>query len=179
MLQAPEQLVKAVEANRAVAQRVADIALGSAKRFADLQVQTAKSALADSAKNAEKLAAVKDVQQLASLGNELAQPAAEKAAAYVKSVFQLVVEASAELRKVAEQRTAELNKEFVAALEQSVKSGPVGSEVAVNAVKSAIASANSAYDNFSKVAKRVVEITEANVAAVTTQATVAAKKKAA
>jgi len=44
---------------------------------------------------------------------------------------------------------------------------PAGSDVAVAAVKSAIAAANSAYDSMNKAAKQVAEIAEANVAAAT------------
>ena len=47
------------------------------------------------------------------------------------------------------------------------KNAPAGSDVAVAAVKSMLAAANSAYDNFTKVAKQATEIAEANVAAAT------------
>ena len=52
-----------------------------------------------------------------------------------------------------------------------------GSDVAVAAVKSMLAAANSAYDNFTKVAKQATEIAEANVAAATETAKGLAKPK--
>src|SRR6266850_1390481 len=47
------------------------------------------------------------------------------------------------------------------------KDVPAGSDVAVAAVKSMLAAANSAYDNMNRVAKQATEIAEANVAAAT------------
>ena len=47
------------------------------------------------------------------------------------------------------------------------KNAPAGSDVAVAAVKSMLAAANSAYDNLTKVAKQATEIAEANVSAAT------------
>jgi hypothetical protein len=68
---------------------------------------------------------------------------------------------------MAEQRVAEWNENFSTLLDKAVKNAPAGSDVAVAAVKSMIAAANSAYDNMSKVAKQATEIAEANVAAAT------------
>ena len=67
---------------------------------------------------------------------------------------------------------------MVSTLYKVMKSAPVGSDVAVAAVKSAMAAANSAYGTFSKTAKQVAELTEAGVAAATSQARHAKKKAA-
>jgi hypothetical protein len=53
-------------------------------------------------------------------------------------------------------------------LEQALKNAPAGSDVAVSAVKSAVAAANSAYENLTKAAKQMTEMAEDNVAAATT-----------
>mgnify|MGYP003352647702 CR=1 FL=1 len=52
-------------------------------------------------------------------------------------------------------------------------------EVAVTAVKTAMAAANQAYDSFTKVAKQASEIAEANFSAASTVAKDSLKKKAA
>jgi hypothetical protein len=101
------------------------------------------------------------------LQSTLATPAIEKAIAYSKSVYEVASEANAELSKVAEKRVAEWNENFSALLDKAVKNAPAGSDVAVAAVKSMMAAANSAYDNMNKVAKQATEIAEANVAAAT------------
>jgi hypothetical protein len=66
----------------------------------------------------------------------------------------------------------------VSALDKFAKNAPAGSDVAVAAVKSALAAANSAYDSLTKVAKQATEIAEANIAAATA-AVGKEKKKAA
>jgi hypothetical protein len=57
-----------------------------------------------------------------------------------------------------------------------VKTAPAGSDIAIAAVKSAMAAANSAYGTISKTAKQVAELTEAGVAAATSQVSRAKKK---
>ena len=101
------------------------------------------------------------------LQNYFAQPALEKAIAYSKSLYEVATEANAELTRVAERRVAEWNENFVSLLDKVSKNAPAGSDVAVAAVKSMLAAANSAYDNMNKVAKQATEIAEANVAAAT------------
>jgi hypothetical protein len=101
------------------------------------------------------------------LQSTLATPAIEKAIAYSKSVYEVATETNAELSKVAEKRVAEWNENFTALLDKAVKNAPAGSDVAVAGIKSMLAAANSAYDNFAKVTKQATEIAEANVAAAT------------
>jgi len=91
----------------------------------------------------------------------------EKAIAYSKSVYEVATNANAELSKVAERRVAEWNENFVSLLDKVSKNAPAGSDVAVAAVKSMLAAANSAYDNLTKAAKQATEIAEANVSAAT------------
>jgi hypothetical protein len=98
----------------------------------------------------------------------LAQPAVEKAVAYSRSVYEIATQTQEELSKVVEGQFSEMNKNVATALDKAAKNAPAGSDVAVAAVKSAIAAANSAYDSMTKAAKQVAEIAEANVAAATT-----------
>ncbi|HLX79262.1 MAG TPA: phasin family protein, partial [Burkholderiales bacterium] len=91
--------------------------------------------------------------------------AIEKAIAYSKSVYEVSTQTGTELTKAAERRVAEWNENFVSLLDKAAKNAPAGSDVAVSAVKQMLAAANSAYDNFNKVAKQATEIAEANVAA--------------
>jgi adenine-specific DNA methylase len=95
-------------------------------------------------------------------------------------VYEIASQSQEEFSKLFEAQIAELNKNLATALDKAAKSAPAGSDVAVAAVKSAIAAANSAYDSVSKAAKQVAEIAEANVAAATnaTVKAVAAAPKA-
>jgi phasin family protein len=167
MFATPEQFTAANKANVETLLTLANTGFASAERLAALNLNTARTALEDSVANAKTLLAVKDVQELLSLQSSLAQPAVEKAVAYARSVYEIATQTQEEISKVVEAQVAELNTAIAAALDKAAKSAPAGSDVAVAAVKSAIAAANSAYDSVSKAAKQVAEIAEANVAAAT------------
>lgn len=176
MYQAPEQLVALNKANLEVAMKFAGVAIHGAERILDLQLKAAKSAFADGVENAKTLAAIKDVKELATLKDELAQPAIEKATAYAKGVYDVTAATQAEFGKLVEEQVAEYNKQVVATLDKMVKTAPAGSEVGIAALKSGIAAVNSAYDNLSKVAKQFADATQSNIEAVAKQAVNGAKK---
>jgi phasin family protein len=146
---------------------IANTAFASTERLAALNLNTARAMLEDSVANAKALFAVKDVQQLLAIQTTLAKPAVEKAVAYSRSVYEIASQTKEELSKIVEGQFSEINKNVSSALDKAVKNAPAGSDVAVNAVKSAIAAANSAYDNMSKAAKQVTDVAVANVAAAT------------
>lgn len=176
MYQAPEQLVAMNKANLEIAMKFASVALQGAERMLDLQLKAAKTAFADGVENAKAIASIKDVQQLASLKDDLAQPAIEKATAYARGVYDVATATQAEFGKLIEAQVAEYNKQVVATLDRMVKTAPAGSEVGIAALKSGIAAVNSAYDNLSKVAKQFTEVTQSNFEAVAKQAVNGAKK---
>jgi phasin family protein len=163
-----EQFASANKANVETLLTIANTAFASAERLAALNLNTARAILEDSVANAKALLAVKDVQQLVAMQATLAQPAVEKAVAYSRSVYEIATQTQEELSKVVEGQFSEMNKNVASALDKAAKNAPAGSDVAVAAVKSAIAAANSAYDSMTKAAKQVAEIAEANVAAATT-----------
>jgi phasin family protein len=131
---------------------------------------------ADGVKHAKSVVAAKDIQELTEIQTAVAQPAAEKATAYGRSIYSVAAETQAELSKFFEVRFADLNKNMTTALDKALKSAPAGSDVAVAAVKSAMAAANQAYDAISKATKQVTEATEATITAAGSTGT---KKKAA
>lgn len=164
----PEQFAATNKANIETMLSLANSAFANVERLAALNLNTARSVLEDSVASTKALLAVKDVQELIALQSSLTQPLVEKAVAYARSVYEIASQSQEELSKVMEGQVAEVNKGVAAALDKAAKSAPAGSDVAVAAVKSAIAAANSAYDSFNKAAKQAAEITEANVAAATT-----------
>jgi phasin family protein len=176
MYQTPEQFAALNKANMDVVMKFAGVALQGAERILDLQLKAAKSAFADSVENAKAIAAVKDLQQLASLKESVAQPSIEKATAYAKSVYDVTTATQAEINKLVEEQVSEFNKQVVTALDKMVKNAPAGSEVGIAAFKSGIAAVNSAYDNLSKVAKQFADATQSNIEAVAKQAANGAKK---
>jgi len=163
----PEQIQAANKATVEALLAVANTQFTALEKLATIQASAVKSAFEDSVANTRALLSAKDVQEFVTLQNLFTQPAIEKAIAYSKSVYEVATEANAELSKVAERRVAEWNENLVTLLDKVSKNAPAGSDVAVAAVKSMLAAANSAYDNLTKAAKQATEIAEANVAAAT------------
>ncbi|MCL2344283.1 MAG: phasin family protein [Desulfobulbus sp.] len=174
----PEQFAAANKAAVDSLLSVANAALASAERIAALNLNTARSVLEDSVSGTKALFGAKDVQEALSIQASLAQPNVEKAVAYSRSVYEISAQAQEELSKTMETQFSGFQKQVADLLDKAAKSAPAGSDVAVAAVKSALAAANSAFDNLNKAAKQVAEITEANVAAAT-NATVKAVGQAA
>lgn len=164
----PAQFAEANKASIEAMLTIANTVFASAERLAALNLNTARTILEDSVVNTKALLAAKDIQELASLQATLAKPSLEKSLAYSRSIYEIATQTQSELAKVSEAQIAEMKTTMTNSLDQSFKNAPAGSEVAVAAVKSAIAAANSAYDNMTKAAKQVTEMTEANVAAATT-----------
>src|SRR5262245_16741533 len=163
----PEQIQATTKANVDAMLSLATSQFAAIEKFATLNANAVKAVFEDSLANARALAGAKDVQEFVNLQSTFAQPAIEKAIAYSKSVYEVATETGSEFSKVAERRVAEWNENFVSLLDKAAKNAPAGSDVAVSAVKQMIAAANSAYDNFTKVAKQATEIAEANVTAAT------------
>lgn len=176
MYQTPEQLIALNKANVEAALRFASVALNGAERFMELQMNAAKSALAEGIENARALTSVRDFDQLASLKDTVVQPTFEKATAYAKQVYDVASATQADFSKLVEEQMGELNKQAVATLDQLVKSAPAGSEVGIAAMKSTLAAVNSGFDNLTKVAKQFGEATQNNIEVVANQTIEAAKK---
>jgi phasin family protein len=163
----PEQIQSANKSNVEALLALANVQFAAFEKLANIGAGAVKSAFEDSIANTRALLGAKDVQEFVALQNTLAQPAIEKAIAYSKSVYEVATEANTELSKVAERRVSEWNEGFVSVLDKVSKNAPAGSDVAVAALKSMLAAGNSAYDNFTKVARQATEIAEANVSAAT------------
>src|SRR5882724_3209824 len=159
----PEQLLTANKDNLETFVEFAGITAAGAEKLLDVQMKIAKAIFADTVKHAKTIVAAKDVQELTEIQTSVAQPSAEKAAAYGRSIYSVVAETQAEMSKFFEVRFADVNKNLTTALDKAMKSAPAGSDVAVAAVKSAMAAANQAYDAFSKATKQVTEATEATI----------------
>ena len=155
---------------------VANTALASAERIANLNLETARAAFEDSAANTKALLGAKDVQEAMAIQASLAQPNIDKAVAYGRSVAEISTQTQEELAKLVEAQFGDFQKSVAGMLEKAAKSAPAGSDVAVAAVQSAIAAATSAFDNMRKSAQQVTALAQNNIAAATSATAKAAKK---
>ena len=170
MYTTPEQLAAVNKANVEALINLANTQFAAVERLSALNFNAAKVAFEDNVNYARSLFAAKDPQEFVGLAAAGAQPAAalEKAIAYSRSVYEIATHAQAELGKFAESQAGEFNKNMSSYLDKFSKNAPAGSDVAIAAVKSALAAANSAYDSLNRVAKQASEMAETNFAAATT-----------
>src|SRR5687767_7493563 len=121
MYQTPEQLIAFNKASIETALRFAGVALDGAERLIELQLKTAKSALADGIQSARVLTSFRDFDQLAALKDTVVQPSIEKATAYAKEVYDIASETQADFSKLVDAQVSEMNKQVISALDQIVK----------------------------------------------------------
>ncbi len=140
------------------------------EKFAELNLAAAKALMSESFEYATSLLAAKDVQQVIALQTSLVAPMAEKAAAYGRHVYGIVIESSAEFTKVLEGKAAEGQKAFGQAMESMTKNAPAGTESAVAVLKSALASSQSAIESAQTAARQALALAESNATTVTEKA---------
>ena len=166
----PEQIASANKTGLEAFLGLASTQFAALERLSALNIGAAKTAFEEGLGRTKALLNAKDAQDYLTLNTAASQPALEKAIAYSRSVYEVAAQTQGEMAKFLEARAAEFNKNLVGILDKVSKNAPAGSDVAVAAVKSALAAASTAYDSFNKVAKQATEIAEANFAAATTPA---------
>ena len=174
-----EQLIAAHKANVETLFGLTNKAFEGVEKLVELNLQVAKASLGEASDHTKAVLSVKDAQELLALQAALLQPAAEKAAAYSRHVYDIAAATNAEVNKVAETQIAEAQKKFLAVVDTAVKNAPAGTENAVALVKSAVSAANNAFESVHKAAKQAADVAEANFQAITTSATKAATQAAA
>ena len=165
-----EQFLAAHKSNIETLFGLTSKAFEGVEKLVELNLQVAKAALGEVADTTRAALSVKDAQELLSLQAGLLQPAAEKAAAYSRHLYDIAAATNAEVSKVAEETASDAQKKFLSAVDTAVKNAPAGPENAVALVKSAVAAANNAFESVNKAAKQAAEVAEANFQAVTSSA---------
>lgn len=163
----PEQFAAANKASIESLLTLANTALASAERMASLNLKATRSLLEENAANTAAILGAKDPQAAIAIQASLFQPTVEKAVAYSRNAYEISTDSSKEVSKLLEDQFGDFQKQMADLLDKATKNAPAGSEVAVSAVKSAIAAATSAFDGMNKAAKQAVEMAGANVKAAT------------
>ena len=132
-----------------------------------LNMQVVKASLDEATETGLAALSAKDPQALFALQATLLQPSTEKATAYGKQVTAIVASIKADVEKVAGQQAAAAQSSFTALIEAAGKNAPAGSGNGVELFKSALATANNAFDGLQKAGRQAAETAEANYAAVT------------
>lgn len=165
-----EQIVAAQRSNLETLFGLGSKAFEGVEKLIDLNVQVAKASIAEFNDTAKAALSVKDAQEFLSLQASLFQPAAEKAVAYSRHVYDITSSTGAEISKIAEVQVASAQQKFNTLIDGAVANAPAGTENAVALVKAAVTSANNAFESVSKAAKQATEAAEANFATMTQNA---------
>ena len=165
-----EQYVATQKANLQTLFGLTSKAFEGVEKLVELNLQVAKAALGEASDTATAALSVKDAQELLALQASLLQPAAEKAAAYGRHVYDIATATNAEVTKAAEAQMADAQKSFMGLVDTASKNAPAGTENAVALMRSAVAAANNAFESVQKAAKQATDITEANIQAMTNTA---------
>lgn len=178
MMNTPEQFTQMNTEALETFQAVATKSFEGFEKLAELNLQTIKTSMTESNEQIKTLLGAKDPKALTELATTAGKPAAEKVAAYTKSLYDIANQTGAEIAKLFEKQIAEGNKQFAASIDAMAKNAPAGSEGMMTFVKSAMSAANTAYEQVNKAGKQVAEMAEANLASVA-KAPAAPSKKAA
>lgn len=165
MYVSPEKIAASNKAGIESILAFANVQFAAIEAIAALNMNAAKATFEETAEHVKALSEAKDPQEYAKLNTAYAQPSIEKSVAYGKHVYDIAAQTQATLTKMAESQATEMNKVFVSLLDNVAKNAPAGSDPMVTAMKTALAAANSAYDNLSKAAKQAAEVVEGNFAA--------------
>ena len=159
-------------------QSVAETALNAVESLAALNLSIARENCDNAAAQGKALMGVKTPQDVATLTVEKVQPAAEKAAAYSKQVYEISSGAAQEIGNLFKAQFEQVQNTVKEAAEAMIKSAPFGSDVAMAAMKQAEAAAAKAYGNLNDAVNKAKEIAEENMGKVTKAAKPAARKAA-
>ena len=157
-----EQIVAAQKANADTAFGLTSKAFEGLEKLVALNLQVAKSALADTSSQAQAVLNVKDAQELLALQAGLAKPAADKAAAYSREVYAVATATGAEFTKAFEAQAAEAQAKVMSLVDNVTKNAPAGSETAVAVLKNAVNAANNAAQSVQQAVKQATDMAEAN-----------------
>ena len=172
-----DQVIAAQKTNIETIFGLTNKAFEGVEKLVELNLQVARAAIGEAAETTKAALSAKDAQELLALQAGLLQPAAEKAAAYGRHVYDIAAATGADIGKVAEAQASEAQAKFLSLVDSAVKNAPAGSENAVALVKSAVAAANNAFEGVQKAVKQATDVAEANFQAISSQATKATKVK--
>lgn len=142
-------------------------ALDSVEKLTALNLQAAKTTLAELQESTQAVLAAKTPEDLAALQTAALKSAPEKALAYARHVKEIVTAVTAQQRTAFEAQAADIQAKFVEAVDGALEKVP-GSEAARQAVKTTVEAFNTGYGTLIKAVEQFAGAVEANVAKLAT-----------
>ncbi|CAE6825699.1 hypothetical protein R75483_06464 [Paraburkholderia domus] len=143
------------------------------EKLAALNMQAARSGLADLHALAQKAISVREPQECIALQGSLAAPTAEKAQVWNQQVFDIVAATQAELVRYARAAWDAQVRQARTLAEDVVKSAPSGTGVALDQV---IMASSALYETLQKSGEQAVAFTRSNLEAAAAMASNATKR---
>jgi phasin family protein len=158
-----DQITAANEAAINQFTQFAQLSLANVERFATLGLDAARESVEQAAAHAQSLAGAKDVHEVIALNSAALEPVMKRAYFYSRTVYETAAETNNEVKRAVEKQAAEYNKAAVAAMEEAFKYAPTGTEALVDNMKTAIATAQGAYNNLATINKQIYDTVEKSV----------------
>jgi phasin family protein len=152
----PQQLVAAQQAGLETFFGLTNKAFEGFEKLVALNLQVGKATLAESQEILTKAVSSGNPGELFALQASLAQPTAEKVAAYGRQVHEIVSGVQSEISAAATAQTQQFQRDAQGFVESLQKSAPAGSESAIAAWSSVFSAANASYESANKAAKQFV-----------------------
>lgn len=141
--------------------KLADVALSAAESFAALNIETARQALTEGAKNTQAVLAIKTPQDATAAQAALAKPNAEKATQYSAKAYEISSETAKELASVFQEQFEHMNRSFRELAEKSAQAFPLGAGGGAAPFNQVFDAANKAFENINHAVKQAAEMAEA------------------
>jgi phasin family protein len=144
--------------------------LEGGEKLVRLNLEMAKTALADWYQGVQDQLTKKDGQDVPGLQNALALPSVDKVLMYERQVAEIASTMQTELAEVVDTRYQHANRQVQWFVENVAQNAPVSSEAAIVFLKQVITLANAAHDSMHKAAKQTVDFAQSSLSVATEQA---------
>ncbi|MFM0001580.1 TIGR01841 family phasin [Paraburkholderia dipogonis] len=172
----PEQVAAAQRANLGVLFSLTSQFVEGTGKLAALHLTAIRSSLAETREIAVKALSANGPQEWFALQAAIATPMAEKAQSYSSHVLEIVSATQAECLRIAQTSHEAYNGRVQALVEDAARNAPAGSEAAIAAWKSAIATTSTLIETLQKTGQQAVQLAESNFEAATAAASKAARR---
>ena len=174
----PDQLAAAQKANLNHLFKLTNLVVEGFQKLTELNLQAARTTLAEGQDNVRAALAGKDLRDVFAVQGNLAQPAADKAIAYARNVYEIASNTQAELSKAVEAHYEQHNRSAQAFVDAFMKNAPAGSEALTALLQSSVAAASTTYQSIQNAAKQTAEVAKANFVTTAAAASGAAQQAA-
>ncbi len=158
----PEQFSKVQMAGIETLAGLTGKAFEGFEKLLELNLQTMKTALAESQEGARKALSVKDPKEFVELQIQLFQPAADNVLAYRRQLYDIFAATRAEFEKVAEAQYTAGKQGLHDFLGNVVNKTPAGSAAPLAAWQEAVNATTTLYESMQTTAKQAVQVAESS-----------------